>query len=161
LLLETAGLLTTTKGHFQLTRTGERLLSSAHGSELYFSLFEAAANRFNWAYLDRYPDFDSIQQGWMFSLYLLESYGRESRPAEFYGRLFVDAFPQGLDEPEIGERDPVDALKRCFMLRTFNRWAEPLGLCRIERRKRENLFGCEERISATPLLRELLALKLR
>jgi hypothetical protein len=160
LLLETAGLLTTAKGHFQLTADGQRLQSVGHQSALYFSLFEAAATRFNWAYLDRYPDFDSIQQGWMFSLYLLESYGRESRPAEFYARLFVDAFPQDLDDPEIGERDPVDALKRCFILRTFSRWAEPLGLCRIERRKRENLFGYEERVSATPLLRELLTLKL-
>jgi hypothetical protein len=160
LLLEAAGLLTTTKGHFQLTTDGDQLQSDEHGSELFFSLFEAAATRFNWAYFDRYPDFDTIQRGWMFSLYLLDCYGRESRPAEFYARLFVDAFPQDLDDPDIGERDPVDALKRCYILRTFDRWAEPLGLCQIERRKRENQFGYEERVTATPLLGELLTLDL-
>lgn len=160
LLLETAGLLTIAKGCFQLTLDGQRLQSPGHQSELYFSLFEAAATQFNWAYFDRYPDFHSVQQSWMFSLYLLACYGRESRPADFYARLFVDAFPQELDDADIGARNPVDALKRCFILRTLDRWAAPLGLCQIERRERENQFGYEERVTATPLLGELLTLNL-
>lgn len=45
----------------------------------------------------------------MFSLYLLDCYGRESRPADLYARLLVDAFPQDLDDADIGEHEPVDA----------------------------------------------------
>lgn len=160
LLLKTAGLLTTGKGCFQVTPDGQRLQSPEHQSELYFSLFKAATTQFNWAYFDRYPDFHSIQQGWLFSLYLLDCYGSELRPADFYARRFLDAFPQDLADPDIGERDPVEFLKRCFILRTLTRWAEPLGLCRIEKHKRENQYGYEERVTATPLLGELLTLKL-
>lgn len=160
LLLEIAGLLTTDKSRFQVTPDGQRLQSPEHQSDLYFFLFKAATTQFNWAYFDGYPDFHSIQQGWLFSLYLLDCYGSELRPADFYARLFLDAFPQDLGDPDIGERDPVDSLKRCFILRTLTRWAEPLGLCRMERHKRENQYGYEEHVIATPLLRELLTLKL-
>lgn len=160
LLLETVGLLTTDRGRFQLTADGQRLQHPGHQSELYFSLFKAATTQFNWAYFDRYPDFDSVQQGWIFSLYLLDCYGRESRPADLYARLFVDAFPQDLEDPDIGHLNAFDSLKRCFILRTLNRWAEPLGLCRIERRKRESQYGYDELVTATPLLRELLTLNL-
>ena len=160
LLLETAGLLTTDRGRFQLTPQGQGLHSTERQSELYFSLFRAATTQFNWAYFDGYPDYHSVQQGWMFSLYLLDCYGSTQRATNFYARLFVDAFPHDLDDPDIGDPDTVDSLKRCFILRTIARWAEPLGLCRMEIRELKTQYGYEERVTATPLLRELVTLNL-
>ncbi|NTW58741.1 MAG: SEC-C domain-containing protein [Nitrospirae bacterium] len=133
LIAEAAGFIRKYKKRFQATKAGQRIVQQGLDGPAFFALFQAYTRKFNWAYADRYPDIPTIQQSFLFSLYLLSKYGDALRPASFYGDLFVKAFPVALEEtPECSYATREDTLRSCYAVRTLGRFGHFFGFVTID-----------------------------
>src|SRR5574337_27963 len=123
LIAEMSGFVRKYKKRFHATKAGKRVTEQGMDGAAFFALFQAYTRKFNWAYDDRYPDIPTIQESFLFSLYLLSKYGDSLRPASFYGNLFLKAFPVALEEtPDCSYSSREDTLLSCYALRTLGRF---------------------------------------
>ena len=128
LLLGIGGYLKKTKGRFNWTKKGRDFISRSKG-HCYLELFKLAATRFSWGYFDGYPDVPIIQQGFAFTLFLVQSYGDHPKPESFYTQLFLEAFPMGLMEIDGSDLQEADSrFESCYTVRSFDRFMEYFGL---------------------------------
>ena len=133
LVAQMAGLIRKYRGRFLRTKKCEKLLSASSHGELYLQLFTAYVRKFNWGYSDGYDDLYLIQEAFLFSLFLIHRFGDEFRKATFYEEKFLQAFPTALDEvsdPVYGSKE--DQVKRCYSLRTMERFARFFGLIELD-----------------------------
>lgn len=157
LVAELAGLIRKYGGKFILSKSCRHLLATEGMGAVYPQLFEAFVRRYEWGYLDRYPDFPFIQTSFLFTLLLLTRYGNEWRPDSFYVEHYLRAFPTLLQEvPEIGYQTKEQFIGRCYSLRTLERFAEFLGLVEIER-VGKRFMPDEIKIRKLPLLDQLVS----
>lgn len=148
-----SGLVRKYKGRFILSRDCRSLMAETGLSGVYPRLFRAYAERFNWAYWDRYPDIHFIQQSFLFTMYLLSRYGDDWRHQTFYEDCFLQAFPMVLNEVEPGPLfTPEENIRSCYTLRTLLRFAEFLGLAMVESLPSDKPYRREYRIKKSPLL---------
>jgi len=127
-LLGIGGYLKKTKGRFNWTKKGRDFIGRSTG-HCYLELFKLAATRFNWGYFDGYPDVPIIQQGFAYTLFLVQSYGDLPRTESFYTQLFLEAFPMGLMEVDGGDLQETDSrFESCYTVRSFDRFMEYFGL---------------------------------
>ena len=152
LVAETAGLVRKYKGKFITSKECRKILAEIGMPGIYPRLLRAFAGEYNWGYQDRYPDFAIIQQSFLFTLYLLQRYGNEWRPAAFYSDCFLRAFPMVLaDARPLSFETPENMVGRCYTLRSLERFTEFLGLVEIERDPSER-FTADFRLRKLPLL---------
>jgi hypothetical protein len=59
-----------------------------HGG-IYPELFKAYITQFNWGYRDGYPEAPIVQHSFLYTLFLLGSFGDAERPQRFYEDRFV------------------------------------------------------------------------
>ena len=157
LVAELAGLIRKYKGKFILSRDCRALLAEERRPRLFPRLFRAYVEEFNWGYWDRYPDIHFIQQSFLFTLYLLNRYGNDWRPQDFYEDCFLRAFPMVLDEVEPNSYFPPEKqVRSCYTLRAFERFAGFLGLGRVEQVPTEKPYEWDYRIIKLPLLDEVI-----
>lgn len=118
------------RGRLQLIRSTQQKLERGDWASIYGELLRWHTREFNWAYQDGYPSLPAIQQGALFSLYLLARFGDRWRPVSFYIDAFARAFPMVLDEAEEydGPFNAREVLHNVWPLRTFMRFAHPFGL---------------------------------
>ena len=127
-LLGIGGYLKKTKGRFNWTKKGRDFIGHSAG-HCYLELFKLAASRFNWGYFDGYPDVPIIQQGFAYTLFLVQSYGDYPKPESFYTQLFLEAFPMGLMEIDDSDHREANArFESCYTVRSFDRFMEYFGL---------------------------------
>jgi hypothetical protein len=127
-----SGILRKHRNKFLLTVKGRKAVEDSTGRRAYFGLFRACAEKFNWAYFDLFPDYHIIQGSFLFTLYLLHVHGDTFRPAEFYGELFLRAFPVVQDEGPVETFfPPREKVVRCHGLRTLERFAVLFGLAEM------------------------------
>jgi hypothetical protein len=156
LVAETAGLVRKYKGKFITSRECRKILAKSGMPGIYPRLFRAFAVEYNWGYQDRYPDFQIIQQSFLFTLYLLQRYGNEWRSVAFYSDIFLRAFPMVLAEVRpLPYETPEDEAGRCYTLRSLERFAEFLGLAEIERDPSKR-FTADFRLRKLPLLDQVV-----
>jgi len=156
LVARLAGLIRKYRGRFLLTLKGEGLSSETFQAECYLELFRTYNRKFNWAYRDLYPPLHIVQNSFLYSLFLLQRFGEDWRPRTFYAEKFIRAFPMALQEGrETPYRTAEDEVGHCFSLRTWERFAEFLGLAEIRKDQRDRL-SLEYDVRMRPLLRELL-----
>ncbi len=160
LVAELAGLVRKYRGRFILSRDCRRLLAKHGMSAIYFKLFRAYVERFNWAYRDSYPELRFIQSAFSFTLYLLTRYGDTWRPHQFYEDAFLGAFPMLLDEvPPDSVFSPEETVRNCYTWRSLVDFASFLGLASVE--PVSDHFPCNEyRVKALPLLDQLIQFQL-
>lgn len=128
LLLGIGGYLKKTKGRFNWTKKGRDFIGHSAG-HCYLELFKLAAARFNWGYFDGYPDVPIIQQGFAYTLFLMQSYGDHPKPESIYTQLFLEAFPMGLMEIDDSDHREANArFESCYTVRSFDRFMEYFGL---------------------------------
>jgi hypothetical protein len=128
-----ADLTTADTTRITLTELGEQFLNGSNAPLVYTHLFLTHAGVYNWAYEDGYPDQWLVQEGSMFSLFLVSRYGDEPRQAEFYFRKYRDAFPYGFFPPEpVAYGRGHDLIARCYFLRTFQRFLGRFGLVTLD-----------------------------
>lgn len=130
LLAELAGLTKKRHGKLSMTKTGEKIASD--NQKLFELIFKTMAQKFSWAYYDRFEGDQTGQLGYGYSLVLLSKYGAEKRLDSFYARKYFKAFPQILESitPSYGTVELYAG--NCYSLRTFKRFLSYFGLVEIE-----------------------------
>ena len=132
LVAERAGLIRKYRGHFVLTKKSKDLLAREDEGGIYLELFKAYTTQFNWAYRDGYPEADIVQHAFLFTLFLLASYGEECRPRRFYEDRFLTAFPMIVEEFAETAHSPTESsARRCYVLRALERFAAVFGLAEL------------------------------
>lgn len=151
---ELAGLIRKYKGRFILSRECRNLLSGDGLQAIYPRLLKVYAEQFNWGYRDGYDEAPFIQHAFLFSLYLLNLYGDDWRPASFYEDNFLQAFPAVLDEIKHHPDFPPDwEFRSCYTLRTLVNFADFMGLAKVERVDGEKRYVVSHRVKKLPLLK--------
>ena len=164
-----AGLLRLHRKRWTLTRRAREALAAGDDAALYLRLFDALTFRVDWRYRTLYHELDMLQQTWPFLIRLLQRYGDERRPAEFYVSAVLKAFPTfedeaiaGIDPWMMAFDDPIetarDRLRHVVQLLTLERFARPLGLVALERPARdpERPWRRSWLVRATPLAHEVV-----
>lgn len=156
LLAEVAGLTKRRNGKLSLTKKGEKLLSDDY--QLLIELLKNYAMKFNWPYYDGYGDNQIGQFGFGFSLILLNKYGHEQRLSQFYSDLYFKAFPELQEQLVTNEYvDVKEQLKRCYALRTFDRFMAYFGMIEIEKEGKSLIS--DVKITKTELFDKLIIVR--
>jgi len=156
LTAQLAGLVRKYKGRLLLTKKCKKALNSNGYRELYPLLLRAYIRKFNWGYRDGFQEIPFIQQSFLFTLYLLHTYGNKWKPATFYSDCYLQAFPLILQEIEPKPYEPPeDTLQHGYILRTLERFADFFGLADLEQIS-EGPIKREYRVRGTGLLNEIV-----
>ena len=117
----------------------------------------AYVQKFNWGYLDSYAGVDFIQQSFLFTLYLLQKYGGETRLTPFYTDIFMKAFPQLLDEvPKELYLSPSNIVQNAYVHRSLKHFGSFFGLITMQSAPSDNLRRQHE-ITKLPLLDQCIS----
>lgn len=147
-----AGLIRKYRGKFVLTRKYRDMLAQKNNGGIYLALFKAYATQFNWAYRDGYPEAPIVQHSFLYTLFLLGLFGEIERPQRFYEDKFLSAFPMALEMfPETSYSTTEDSARRCYFLRSLERFAVYFGLAEFSSTSGE-LFREKCQVRKTTLL---------
>jgi len=159
LVAQLAGLIRKYRGKFVLTKKCQKMLASGDHGKLYFELFKAYTTKFNWGYRDGYPEAGIIQHSFLYTLFLLASFGHIQRPQQFYEDRFLAAFPMALDMfPEATYSTDEDQARRCYFLRSMVRFAVFFGLAELNLKSRK-LYREKYLVVKPELLDQFLSFK--
>ena len=130
LIGDKAGLTRKHHGKLHLTRRGRGFVESeGKTGALYRHLFEWHVTRYSWADEDRMPESPLLQAGFWYGLYLLQQYGDQKRPAEFYCDRYLDAFPVLIDDFAVSwRRTPEESFAHTCESRLLSKFASSFGL---------------------------------
>lgn len=160
-ILDMCGWIKKRHQKFYLTQKGQILNEKGFGPDDFHHLFQTYIQKFNWRFRDLYPELGIIQQGFLFSCYLLYRKARNSIKANELSTYFVQAFPAVLKEerrPTIWE-DPYDLVTHTFYIRFIERFCEYFGLVTIENKEKRSLkLDCI--VKTTPFFDELFQWKI-
>ena len=160
LVAELAGLVRKYRGKFVLTRKCRDMLVKQENGRIYFELFRAYTTKFNWAYRDGYPEAEIVQQSFLYTLFLLTSFGDTERSQQFYEDKFVTAFPMVLDLfPETSYSSTEEQARRVYFLRALDRFAAFFGLAALGLESGD-LYRSNYVVRQTALLDRFLTLNL-
>jgi hypothetical protein len=153
LVLLLAGLVRKRYNYLHLSKKCESLLNDDNYPEIFFEIFKAYTLQFNWAYNDGYEDEKLGQIGFLYSLHLLNRYGKEAREIKYYADLYFLAFPSFV---EFREEDYEDNIL-VYYYRFIKRFALRFGFVEEINVRREGLaFKRKIKIKSTRLLDQLL-----
>jgi len=132
LVAELAGLVRKYRGKFVLTRKCRDMLAKQDVGHLYFELFKAYTMKFSWAYRDGYPEAEIVQSSFLYTLFLLTSFGDTERSQQFYEGKFITAFPMVLEMfPETHYTSTDEQVRYAYFLRALDRFAAFFGLAEL------------------------------
>jgi len=138
LVAQLAGLIRKYRGKFVLTRKCQKMQISGAYGEIYLELFKAYTTKFNWGYRDGYPEAGIVQHSFLYTLFLLASFGNTQQPQQFYEDKFLAAFPMALDMfGESSYSTAEDEARRCYFLRSIDRFAVFFGLAELNLKSRK------------------------
>ncbi len=138
-----AGFTKKVQGKKSLTKKCNKLLAFESSYQIYRNIFLTYIRKFNWGYSDLYPEASIIQKGFGFLIFLVQKYGDKPKESEFYSNKFLRAFPITINEfsdnPYFTGKDQY---KKCYYIRTFDRFLYRFGLIDIEKKGK---FPSEQR----------------
>jgi hypothetical protein len=156
LLAELCGMVRKYKGQFIIGTKYRKALATHGPAGLFPELLKRYLGEFNWAYGDRYDEVFFIQRSFLFSLYLLNKYGNESRPQKFYQDQFIRAFPAIVSEVQDDKYGSgEEQIRRMYFLRTFERCFSYFGLAELKIDPKGHSFGMLE-VKKLPLLDQVV-----
>jgi len=156
LVAELAGLVRKYRGKFVLTRKCRDMLAKQDIGCLYFELFKAYTTKFNWAYRDGYPEAEIVQRSFLYTLFLLTSFGGTERSQQFYEGKFITAFPMVLEMfPETPYTTTDEQVRYAYFLRALDRFAAFFGLAELIEED-EELYRSKYVVRQTVLLDRFL-----
>jgi len=158
IVMELAGLLRKTKGHFFLTQKYKKLTAHGDKKRLFPVLFTNYCFEFNWAYGDQYGDMPFIQQSALFSLYMLHSMGHVKQAQSIYVNTFLKAFPMVLNEVEYeySYTTVEEQAQSCYASRVLKRFFWFMGLVSLEDPEGADQWESDQLIKKLALLEELV-----
>lgn len=124
-------------GKMTLTKKCKKYLDSKETSEFYIHILESFIKKFNWAFSDFYQEVQIIQDGFAFSIYLVQKYGDKKRELEFYCDKYLKAFPNLIKE-FFGESysNSKHLFQNCYHTRVYERFLKRFGLIEIENKEK-------------------------
>ena len=138
LVAQLAGLIRKYRGKFVLTQKCKKILISENYGGIYLELFKAYTTEFNWGYRDAYPEAGIVQHSFLYTLFLLATFGDVQRPQQFYEDKFLMAFPMALEMfPETSYSTVEESASRCYFLRSMDRFAVFFGLAEFNLKSRK------------------------
>ncbi len=161
LVAELAGLLRKYRGKFILTRRCRDMLNRQDSGGLYFELFKAYTTKFNWGYRDGYPEAELVQHSFLYTLFLLTSFGAKPRPQRFYEDKFLTAFPMALEMfPETAYSTAEASARCCYFLRSLELFAVFFGLAELTVEASQEWYSRKYAIRKSDLLDQFLTFQL-
>jgi hypothetical protein len=123
-----SGILKKVKGNLLLTEPGIMYLKNENRTDFFQKVLKGYTTEFNWASNDDYTDFQVGQFGWGFTMFLLYKFGSTKRTKQFYADKFLKAFPDFIYLISLHEDTiPEEEFANCYILRSFERFAEWFG----------------------------------
>ena len=143
ILTDFSGFTKKVYGKKSLTKKCNKLLASESPYQIYRDLFLTYTRKLNWGYFDAYPEASIIQNGFGFSIFLVQKYGDKPKEGKSYSNKFLRAFPMTIDgfsdNPYFTGKSRYET---CYYLRTFDRFLYRFGLIDIEKKGK---FPSEQR----------------
>jgi hypothetical protein len=152
IVLTLAGFLRKQYGYLLLTKKCESLLMGEEYSEIFYEFLRVFTLQFNWAYNDRYDDEELGQLGFLYSLYLINKYGKEENDVKYYTDLYFLAFPSFVEY----DNENRSMKESAFHTRFISRFAVWFGFAEEEIIKGKKFLELEIKIKRTKLLEQLL-----
>ena len=150
---EFAGYLRKYRGKYIIGKECQQLLKADGQSAVYRGLFKTFITELDWGFGDGYPEqLSMIQHFWAFSLYLLQQFGDDWRPARFYEDAFLRAFPSIADPTlDAPYRSAEDTVRAAFSFRVLRFWLPMFGLAAFENLEPDKILHDNYRVRKTPL----------
>jgi hypothetical protein len=115
ILSEMAGMIRKIHGRLVITKACLQLQERSLFNEIYPRLFMKYVTKFNWQYLYAAPATAFMQRSFAFTIYLLDKFGDDWRPASFYEDAFMNAFPDLSNaDDRLGFADSPEMIKWIF-----------------------------------------------
>lgn len=150
--MELAGLIKLQKGCFSLTKKGQNLTYLNKRGELFLEVIKAHTRKYNWGYQDGYEGIHIVQESFLYTLYMLSIFGKDWRPIKFIEDRFLEAFPTALDDVEGNAYfSQEETLRKCYRLRSLDRFAHFWGLIKMREIKTEDAFSNNYEFKASEL----------
>jgi len=150
-VLRMAGWIKKEKNKFTLTRKGHRVLADGFSEQDFFHLLQTYTRKFNWGFLDYYPEFRIIQGGWLFSLFILHKKAGTFTEDIVIARAFIKAFPEISMEVDETYTSAVEYITRCYSFRSLENFCLPFGFVSARREKKERHYFDRLFVKTTPL----------
>ena len=161
LVAELAGFMRKYRGRFVLTKKCREMLDRRDRGVLYFELFKAYTTKFNWGYRDGHPEAELVQHSFLYTLFLLTSFGAKPRPQRFYEDKFLTAFPMALEMFRETTYSTAEAgARHCYFLRALEQFAVFFGLAELTVEAPQELYSRKYAIGKSALLDQFLTFKL-
>lgn len=152
-----AGFVRKYRGKFILSQKCRKLIAKQGNDAVFTELLRTYATQFDWGYRDGYPEIWIVQQSFVFTLYLLVKFGNKSRPWQFYGDKFVQAFPMAFhDVPDQPYQTSEETVAKAYRYRVLEGFAQFFGLVVLEETGGDR-FSREYKVIKTPLLDEIVS----
>jgi len=159
LVAQLAGFIRKYRGKFVLTKKCRKMLVSENYGDIYLELFKAYTTEFNWGFRDAYPEAVIVQHSFLYTLFLLASFGDTQRPQQFYEEKFLAAFPMAMEMfPETSYSTAEDEARRCYFLRSMERFTVFFGLAELNLKSRK-LYQEKCGVVKSELLDQLISFK--
>ncbi len=152
LVLTMAGLIRKKYNYLYLTKKCESLLKDDSLNNIFYEFLKTFALEFNWAYNDRHDDEKLGQIGFLYSLYLLNKYGKEKRDLNFYTNLYFLAFPSFVENDD----ENYSMKEFAYHTRFIDRFALWFGFAEEEITVGKNYLERDIKLKKTKLLEQLL-----
>jgi hypothetical protein len=154
IVCELTNLVKKSNGKLLLTKNGVRCLKNENRVELFKVIFTIFTEKFNWAYNDGHTKEPVGQYGYLFSIYLLKTFGENENFINFYATKYLQVFEKFITLFNDDYSTPEQQFNNCYSIRTFERFTEWFGLTNIIGKR--NYFGEENtKISRTELLEKI------
>ncbi len=98
LISELGGLIINKKNKLYLSPEWIECVVNKDRQKILQSIFSTYSQKLDWSYTSRYQDYNTGQNGFAFSLFLLSKYGNILRDSTFYVNKYLKAFPSQLYE---------------------------------------------------------------
>jgi len=159
-VLDVGGWIKKRNQKFSLTRRGRNVVNSGFGADDFFHLMDTYLHKFNWGSQDFYPSLDIIQQGVLFSCYLLYRKAKAHVQADKLTKDFIRAFPTILTTVE-GDpfSEPEDLVHMAYSVRFLQRFCHYFGLVTIKTEQKPP-FVINYEVQITPLFKNMLIWKI-
>lgn len=132
-VIELSGLVRKAHGKLSLTKNALKLMDAGNRNQLFKQFFRSFTEKFRWSYNDLYVDIPIGQLGWGFSILLLQRYGAQKYPTDFYAEKYLRAIPGLVDFFKGGYyMTPEQQFANCYGVRTFERFFRWFGFVTLE-----------------------------
>jgi hypothetical protein len=127
IVCESTNLVKKIKGKLELTKNGEKALKIENRVELFKIIFLNFTGKFNWAYHDGYTKEPAAQYGYLFSIYLIKTFGATENYTKFYSTKYLQVFEKFITLFNETYATPENQFNSCYTVRTFERFTEWFG----------------------------------